>query len=345
MNKKIIIASIILISYSVKSQDMHFSQFVLAPIFLNPGNTGAENKIRAIANYREQWKSVASPYKTVGISFDMRIHESKSGFFAGGITFYSDKAGDSKMGIAQGNANLAYHLKLQEGMHLGLGIMAGYAQRSVSTDMLQWGNQYDGSNYNSTLANSEPAGTNFTNSFGDVGAGVTWSYVKGEKYVTGNDQLSIIAGFSVLHPHQPNYSFYGNGDELLYRRYVAHANAIIGVGSKNSRLAIAPAFMFSLQGGAKELLFGSNFKYRLSEASKYTGFVSASSLSLGAFYRNKDAVIITSMFTYANYSIGFSYDINVSDLKPTSNGKGGFEISLRYISPVGKGTGSNSKFL
>lgn len=341
--KKIIIALYILTGLTAQAQDMHFSQFVLAPLFLNPANAGAENKIRAILNYREQWKSVASPYKTVGLSYDMRIHESKSGFFAGGVTFYSDKAGDAKMGVAQGNMNLAYHLRVQEGMHLGVGIMAGFAQRSVSLNGLEWGNQYDGSNYNATLANGEPAGSNFSNSFMDAGAGVTWSYVKGEKYMTGNDQLAIVAGFSVLHPHQPNYSFYKNADELLYRRYVAHANAVIGIS--NSRLSIAPAFLFSLQGGARELLFGSNFKYRLSEASKYTGFVSASSLSFGCFYRNKDAVILTSMFTYANYSIGFSYDINVSDLKPTSNGKGGFEISLRFIAPVSKGKGSNSKFL
>jgi type IX secretion system PorP/SprF family membrane protein len=344
MYKKLFIGLSLLTAMKLQAQDMHFSQFVLAPVFLNPANSGAENKIRAILNYREQWKSVASPYKTVGLSYDMRIHESNSGFFAGGITFYSDKAGDAKMGIAQANLNLAYHLRLQEGMHLGLGIMGGYAQRSVTLDGLQWGNQYDGMDYNSALATGEPTGSNFSNSFGDVGAGVTWSYVKGEKYMTGNDQLAIVAGFSVLHPHQPNYSFYSDPNEILYRRYVAHGHAVFTV-SKKSRLAIAPAFLFQMQGGAKELLFGSNFKFRLQESSKYTGFVSESSFSLGCFYRNKDAVILTSMFTYANYSVGFSYDINVSDLKPTSNGKGGFELSLRFIAPASNNKGSNSKFL
>src|SRR5687768_4152688 len=96
--KKIIILIGLFLLKDLSAQDVHFSQFPLAPLFINPGNAGAENKIRGILNYREQWKSVASPYKTVGASFDMRIHESNSGFFAGGITFFSDKAGDAKMG-------------------------------------------------------------------------------------------------------------------------------------------------------------------------------------------------------------------------------------------------------
>lgn len=343
--KKLIIASVLLSSGFLKAQDMHFSQFVMSPVFLNPANSGAENKIRAIMNYREQWKSVASPYKTFGLSYDMRVHESSSGFFALGATVFNDKAGDAQMKIFQGNINLAYHLTIKKGMNLGVGIMGGFAQRSVDLNGLQWGNQYDGYDYDGTLDNGEPAGFSFTNSYGDVGAGITYTYSKGSRYMTGNDQLAIVAGLAVMHPHQPNYSFYDNPDEKLYMKVVAHGNAVIGMGDKNSRLSIAPGYLFCLQGGARELLFGSMFKYKLKEASHFTGFVNSSSLAIGCFYRNKDAVIIKSMFTYANYSLGFSYDLNVSDLKPTSKGKGGFELSLRFIAPIGVGTDNSTRFL
>jgi hypothetical protein len=34
---------------------------------------------------------------------------------------------------------------------------------------------------------------------------------------------------------------------------------------------------------------------------------------------------------YANFTLGISYDINTSGLKPASNSQGGLEISLSYI--------------
>jgi hypothetical protein len=35
------------------------------------------------------------------------------------------------------------------------------------------------------------------------------------------------------------------------------------------------------------------------------------------------------MLELSQYTIGFSYDINTSNLRPASNGRGGFEISIR----------------
>jgi hypothetical protein len=36
---------------------------------------------------------------------------------------------------------------------------------------------------------------------------------------------------------------------------------------------------------------------------------------------------------YANYAIGFSYDINTSGLQTASNARGGMEITLRFVNP------------
>ncbi|HRJ36119.1 MAG TPA: PorP/SprF family type IX secretion system membrane protein, partial [Flavobacteriales bacterium] len=154
MKNKILSLTLGLVAGVVSAQDIHFSQFYMAPIQLNPGAAGTEADIRVHLNYKEQWKSVASPYKTIGGSYDMRFKKTKSGYFGGGIFFYSDRAGDARMGVAQGNLNLAYHLVIGQGQTLGLGVMGGYAQRSVNTTNMQWGNQYDGMAYNSSL----PAG-------------------------------------------------------------------------------------------------------------------------------------------------------------------------------------------
>lgn len=39
------------------------------------------------------------------------------------------------------------------------------------------------------------------------------------------------------------------------------------------------------------------------------------------------------MFEKENFSVGLSYDLNLSGLTPSSKTRGGFEISLKYIAP------------
>jgi len=43
-----------------------------------------------------------------------------------------------------------------------------------------------------------------------------------------------------------------------------------------------------------------------------------------------DALILSTRFDYNNFGLGFSYDVNVSNLKPASNSNGAFEFSIIY---------------
>jgi hypothetical protein len=45
---------------------------------------------------------------------------------------------------------------------------------------------------------------------------------------------------------------------------------------------------------------------------------------------SSDAIIFSTRFDYDQFGIGFSYDINISDLKVASNSNGAFEFSLIY---------------
>src|SRR5690606_26015659 len=48
----------------------------------------------------------------------------------------------------------------------------------------------------------------------------------------------------------------------------------------------------------------------------------------GAFYRLNDAVIPTVKVKFNSFTVGFSYDVNVSKLRTSSNFRGGYEITL-----------------
>jgi hypothetical protein len=54
-------------------------------------------------------------------------------------------------------------------------------------------------------------------------------------------------------------------------------------------------------------------------------------VSIGAFYRLKDAFILAANMDYRNFNVGFSYDVNTSKLREATNRRGGFEISVIYI--------------
>jgi type IX secretion system PorP/SprF family membrane protein len=334
--KKIYITSVICLvigfnPFYIFSQDIHFSQFWMAPLLQNPALVGANHDLQAIINYKNQWGSVASPYKTGDLSFDMKLNKKKAkkGYLAAGINILSDKAGDAQMGTTQANLSVGYHVILNDNNTLGGGLMGGFVQRSINYSNLQWTSQFDGTGFNTSLPSGEPTGTNKV-TFADFGAGVLWAYNKGEEYMTGNNQVKATAGLAVFHPQQPKYSYYSSGEKLDMKT-VLHANLLCGI--KNTTYAVVPGFMYYKQGAAQELLVGSLIRYTLQEQSKYTGYLKGAALSLGAYYRNKDAVVAAMLFEMSQYSIGISYDINVSQLKTASSGRGGFEISLRFINP------------
>jgi type IX secretion system PorP/SprF family membrane protein len=341
MKKTTILAALILTSgmlcRTAEAQDIHFSQFYMAPLQQNPALAGADHDMQAILNYKNQWGSVASPYKTIAFSYDMRLTKprgNKKGYWSGGIEFYSDNAGDANLTTTQVNVALAYHVLTGQYSALGAGIMGGYVQRSISYSSLTWGNQYDGTTmqYNSALPSGEPAGASNSLSFIDGAAGVAWTYdnTSGGINVTDNHELKADVGFAMFHVTQPNYSFYGDA-EKLYIRYTFYANTLISLS--NSNLALAPGLIYYSQGSANEFYVGTLVRFKLHQDSKYTGLMKSAALSLGGYYRAGDAIIADMLLEYANYAMGVSYDFNVSGLTAASHGMGGLELSLRFVMP------------
>ena len=150
-------------------------------------------------------------------------------------------------------------------------------------------------------------------------------------YSTANDMFIIHSGLALFHLNKPKYSFYGNADEKLYVKVIGHVDAIIGI--KNTNLALVPGFLYMGQGPSHEILPGCYFRYMLREESKFTGYVKGASIMVGTHLRIKDAFIPSIQLEVAEYTLGISYDMNVSGLKSATSGKGGFEISLRYGNP------------
>lgn len=350
MKNKTTILAIILTAYcscllppSLKAQDIHFSQFFEDPSNLNPALIGAVNATRGALNYKDQWRSVTTPYQTVAGSYEMRfntnewekvpakteVYKLAQKRMAGGISFFSDRAGDGNMGLSQVQLSLSSAVPLSSRSVLSVGLQGGYSQRSVNYSKLIFPEQYNGTGYDPTSSTGE----NFGNGVfyhADFAGGLLYAYNKKESKISANDQFKCFAGVSIYHFNRPRQSFLDNG-ERMYARQMIHAN--FEKGFKQTNVSILPSFMVALQGPSKEIIFGGMVKYKLRNDTKYTGFIRGSNLLLGAYYRNSDALIACFQMEFGNYGLGFSYDINTSPLHTASNFRGGFEIMLKFVTP------------
>lgn len=329
-------------------QDIHFSQFTQAPLQINPAQAGTTSWIRGILIFKNQWNSIPVPYNTIGASFDQKIKKrwkqlspktrtllfkavSEKGL-GWGVTILNDRAGDGKMGTLMANFSLAYQLQVSARGMLAAGLQAGMVQRSIKYGNLTWENQYSSTSAGGFDPGLDPI-ENFSDNkfiYPDVSCGLFYANRKNERYMRGNDQRDLVFGVSLMHVNRPKHSFFKT-DERLNTRAMFHGSGIVGI--KNTNFSLVPGVMYARQGPNRELLVGTLIRYMLKEDSKYTGYVKGAAFSLGGYYRRKDAAVIAGMMEFSAYAIGLSYDINYSKLKAASYGRGGFEITLRFLNP------------
>ena len=306
------------------SQDVHFSQLDVSQLYINPAMAGfGETEYRLNSQYKSQWSTYANPYKTMQASGDFSLfrEEWKQGFPSCGISFYSDQAGKSKMGISEVQLSLAYTVNLDEDNKLSCGLQSAYVQRNIDVSKLKWDSQYNGVAFDPSLPNGESMlAEPFT--YFDLGAGFLWAYQP-------HDELKIHAGLAGFHLNAPPQSFYSDKSDRLNMRFVLHAGTEIKLPAK--RVFILPKLLLMNQGGAYEITAGSLVKFMVGMESKYTGAFTSSAISFGGLYRWGDALSIQAYFDYKNsLSLGISYDINLSALRAATNTLGGFEVSLAY---------------
>ena len=123
---------------NANAQDIHFSQFYAAPITLNPAMTGLMNgNYRGTAIYRDQWRSVSSPYVTIGTAFDINLFKGKweNDYFGLGLMFTDDFAGSSSFTSMQ----MMFFFSLSQDYRytqISIGIQGGISQKSINLPTL-----------------------------------------------------------------------------------------------------------------------------------------------------------------------------------------------------------------
>ncbi len=313
MIKKLLFILLVFSTSHLMAQDIHFTQFQMAPMNFNPAQTGAFNgTVRVGGIYRDQW----SIYKTPSVFIDAPILNIRKKDWLGiGFSAIKDEAGDAGLNYTGAKLAVAYHLAFDKKRTtvLSIGAQYGMMGRNVNRDKLTFEDELKtpgGGGISEDYAKIKDA------KFKEIDAGIN---LRSAFSKTANMNI----GIGVNHLNSPK-----NGQiELGYKlpmRLIAHGQVNVDYGKK---WILSPAFLYQSISSSSELELQAVGTYKFSPDWKFRG---------GAGYRLGDAAEILLGAHYKDLNVGFAYDIGVSGRNSALKNIGAFEIAANYIFKIFK---------
>ena len=300
------------------AQDIHFSQYFNTPHALNPATTGVFNgDYRLGAAFRQQWRSVTVPYRTFGLGGDMARVAGMPQLSAG-LWVFNDRAGDSRLNTFHASVSTAWNQLLDEhkGQRVSVGLRIGFTALSIDYSALRYDAQYNGFYYDPSLSNNETFVRDaFTHV--DVHAGALFRQAPVRAGSSAEREL-LEFGVALFNITKPDVAFNGERS-ALNGRGVLHVITRFPVSDK---LDVQPMAHYMAQGAFQEFDIGGNLRYILLDR-----YSMLRTLQAGLHWRARDAGQLFVGSEYDDWTVGISYDINLSDLVPASRNRGGIEIT------------------
>ena len=319
---RLLLFVVMLMSFGLSAQDVHFTQFTMSPLMLNPANTGAfYGSYRVGGIYRDQWAHLSNSFTTPAVYLDAPIIRGfRSQDWVGvGINFFQDEAGAARLQFGGLLISAAYHLSLNKAQTsvLTFGFGGGNMNRraDLSSDRVILLDELEAG---TPLSSSDRMGQDQTD-YIDLNAGIMYT----QKFTDGH---AMHLGVSVNHLNRPEYRLNGgNGDaDRLPMRIAAHADVSFPL---NEQWSLTPALLFQNMAKINEIQAQAVAGYMLDPEKDIE-------LRGGLGYRLGDAIPIIVGMNWKSLQVGLSWDYNTSDVTP--NGNGGFEIAASYIGRIYK---------
>jgi type IX secretion system PorP/SprF family membrane protein len=285
----------------VFAQDPTFTQFYANPLYLNPAFAGSNKCPRISMNYRNEWPNLSGNYITYSTSYDKYVKNIKGGL---GLLATYDQQGKGTISTSMLGLIYSYHLKINRKFTLLFGARAAYYQKTLDVTKLTFGDMID-------------PRKGFIYNTGDVLQNASRQFFNASMGVVGFSK-NFYAGLAVHHLNQPNESMITNGSSPQKMRITAHAGATIALvkGARGTKsTSLMPNIIFQYQQGFMEMNIGTYVKY--------------GNLTFGAWFRNKDAFILSLGIQTKSFRVGYSYDITVSKLN-NGTSYGSHEVSMGF---------------
>lgn len=316
-----------LLSFRGLAQDPHFSQFFMAPQFINPALMGNfEGDWRMMGNFRHQWGFANTPFTTGVFAGEMKFsgkdenqfEDENKNILAAGAAMMFDQSMNGAFKSNYAVANIAYHKQLDLSSSLGIGFHAMYANRRIDYSSLTFGEQFtsirgfDASALNgeTTLSNAKP--------YFSLGTGIMYNF--------RSTYLNIGVGGSVFHINNPKQTFLGDETQAIPMRYVGHFNA---------EYEISPSLFLSVNGIYQYQSRPSYFAIGGALGMDISGGDGSSTLYTGAWFREGDSFYPYVGLAVGRMQFGFTYDITHSKQIQGPAWPRSFEMSfvIRDVNP------------
>lgn len=342
----------LLIAGQSRGQDIHFSQFYVSNLTMNPATTGVMScQMRVSAIYRNQWGSVMGKYafNTFGLGVEGKINAGTHDYVGVGLSVWVDAAGASSLTSTHASISGSYLKKIggrrANEHYLVAGAQLGFVQRSMRIDQLRWGTQWGGTQYDPSQSTEELFIQPISKANFDLNAGLMWFSA-----LDKDNKSNIYGGIGFQHLTRANLAVIDSmranpnsatgmfkGEDVLFTKFTIHAGGEARIGK---RLSLVPNIAFWVQGPSFQMNGGLGVKFDFSKKAQ-----SSQAFTLGAYVRGSnqiieanttnagfgvDAIILLLRLRFGSSHFGFAYDINVSKLIAASKGNGAFELSYVY---------------
>jgi len=321
---KIKLIILILFLFSMRTshgQDVQFSQFYAAPLYLNPAFAGTNEFTRIGMNYRYQWPGLDYAFNSYSMYMDHYSYDYNSGF---GLIINGSREGLAKLRTDEIGLVYSYHLKLSEDIVVRVGGQASYVNRNAFFNDLVFGSNIDDSGSSISIIPGIPVGVplDVKHSFFDYTFGVL---------LTSNKTWF---GASLHHVTEPNVTFLAEEISRLPLKISLHGGYKFWLPSGGIRNPFTNQFQ------ERSISFAYNYKQQEPFSQLDIGTqLYLEPLSFGLWYRgiptknslpnNESLIGILGINLPSGLAIGYSYDFTISQLG-LRNSAGAHEISLRY---------------
>jgi type IX secretion system PorP/SprF family membrane protein len=207
---------------------------------------------------------------------------------------------------------------------IGLGFQGSYASKRLDGNKLNFEDQLDQQGGWSLPSAEAVSGHQVNLSYFDLNVGVLYNGSS-----DGNNNYYM--GVSAYHIIQPTESFTGQSVYTLHPRFTIHGGYSFPLTQSNNNNFIHLSGLYSRQANAVDAMLGGAWSYNLNADQEGSTPVNLYLGVWGRFSNLTDAVIPYLGLDFGSFTLGMTYDVNVSSLKTASESQGGFEISLIYI--------------
>ncbi|HNL39559.1 MAG: PorP/SprF family type IX secretion system membrane protein [Saprospiraceae bacterium] len=310
------------------AQDIHFSQFGNSPINLSPGLNGVfGGDLRFVGNYRNQWRTVPVPYTTFSGTLDNKFYYQKGRYdryISGGVLLNYDRQGDLELTSLQIGIPISLTIPVAKNNFITLGFTPAFGQRAFSTNRLSFDAQWQDCIYDPAADTREDQLFTSDNlQYFDLGAGLNFRTQSARK----RSRFDI--GVGLHHINEPYHDFWSStlsnpGEVRLQQKWSVYGLGLLQIADN---VDVAGQALYQLQGGYREVVYGLGMRFHLNRQPYHE-----LSLQVGANFRHRysDAILPQFEVNWRTWTLGLTYDVNLSDFTLATNRRGGPEVSLIY---------------